>query len=440
MKTFEDFQIDLGGRTGEEVATTCPQCSASRKNKLAKCLSVNTVKGVWCCHHCDWRGSLKSGEESRSKPPKRIVKPQFNKPSVVPPVVREWFGKRGIPEETVAQHCISLQTVYMPQVEDEVPCLVFPYYRNGEVVNLKYRTVEGKFFRQVKDAEKILNGLDDIVGETTIIVEGEIDKLSCAVAGFTSCVSVPDGAPPEGSKSSEIKFEYLVNCEAYLTKLKKIIIAVDNDGPGKTLEEELARRLGPDRCWRVTWPEGCKDANDVLVKHGAVVLRQCIETARPFPIEGVFEVVDLVDDAIALYDRGLPAGLSTGVSSIDRHYSVKAGELTIVTGIPSHGKSEWLDWLMVQLAILYGWTFSICSPENYPLARHLAKLVEKYIGKPFPKGPNPRMTPFELAQGLQWAQDHFIFVGPEEAISIDCLITKAKSLVARRGIRGLVLD
>lgn len=440
MKTFDDFHIDLRGCTGEEVATTCPQCSASRKNKLAKCLSVNTVKSVWCCHHCHWRGSLKSGEESRSKPPKRIVKPSFEKPSVVPPLVHDWFAKRGIPEEVVARHCIALKTVYMPQLEEEVPCWAFPYTRHGETVNIKFRALQEKVFRQVKDAEKIVGGLDDLTESWAAAVEGECDKLALDVAGIRNTFTVPDGAPPVGSKSSETKFEYLVNCAAQLDKLTKIVLAVDNDPPGKTLEEELARRLGPERCWRVTWPDGCKDANEVLLKHGPERLRDVIETAKPYPIDGVIEAVDLVDDVLALYEQGLPGGLSTGYASIDRHYTVKVGELTIITGIPAHGKSEWLDWLMVRMAMLHDWCCAIHSPENFPVARHLAKLIQKHIGKPFSKGNQSRMTRAEIADSLQWAQDHFVFIGQEEAISIDHLLQTVKSLVTRRGIRGLVLD
>ncbi len=101
MKTFDDFKIDLGGRSGVEVQATCPQCSHTRKKPKARCLSVNTVEGVWCCHHCDWRGTLKGGEESRSQPPRRLVRPRFEKPSTVPPVLCDWFAGRGISEAIV---------------------------------------------------------------------------------------------------------------------------------------------------------------------------------------------------------------------------------------------------------------------------------------------------------------------------------------------------
>ena len=440
MKTFDDFKIDLGGRSGVEVQTLCPQCSASRKKSKARCLSVNTVEGVWYCHHCDWRGSLKAGEESKSRPPKRIMKPHFERPGVVPPAVRDWFAKRGIPEAVVARHGIGLQTAYLPQLEEEAPCLVFPYFRDSQVINLKFRSLEGKHFRQVKDAEKILYGVDDLTGDWAVIVEGECDKLALEVAGITNAVSVPDGAPPAGSKSSEGKFEYLTTCDGALNRLSKIIVAVDNDPPGQTLEAELARRLGPERCWRVTWPDGCKDANDVLLLHSAKTLRECIESARPLPIEGVLTVADLAGDVMGLYLEGLPGGVSTGWPSVDAHYTVRPGELTIVTGIPSHGKSQFLDALTVNLARAHGWSVGICSPENLPVSRHVAKLIEQYSGFPFREGPSKRVPQEEVVTALNWLHEHFVFIAPEESLTIPGLMDTAKRLVARHGIRGLIID
>ncbi|MDI3467931.1 MAG: hypothetical protein OJF50_006752 [Nitrospira sp.] len=440
MKTFEDFSIDLGGRSGVEVQTTCPQCSHTRKKSKVRCLSVNTVEGVWVCHHCGWAGSLRSGADAPSRPLKRVVKPHFEKPSTVPSVLRDWFEKRGISETIVARHCITQQTAYLPQLEDEVPCIVFPYTRQSEVVNLKYRSLEGKHFRQVKDAEKVLYGLDDLTEDWAVIVEGECDKLALEVAGICNAVSVPDGAPPANSKPSDAKFEYLINCAADLDKLKKIVLAVDDDAPGRTLEAELARRLGPERCFRVRWPEGCKDANEVLIQSGAEELRRCIAEAKPYPLEGVLQVADLAGDVMSLYQEGLPGGVSTGWPSVDQHYTVRPGEMTIVTGIPSHGKSQFLDALMVNLARDHEWAIAVCSPENLPVSRHIAKLVEQYTGWPFRKGPTRRMTPHELVMALDWLHQHFVFIAPDEALTIPALLQHAKALVARHGIRGLILD
>ncbi len=163
---------------------------------------------------------------------------------------------------------------------------------------------------QVKGAEKILYGLDDVEGcEEIIIVEGEMDKLALEEAGFTNVVSVPDGAPSkvrEGSLPSpeeDKKYSYLWNCRRVLDMASRVVLATDSDPPGQALAEELARRLGRERCWRVRWPGADpmappgaapasnhrKDANEVLMLDGRHVLKQCIEDAEPYPIRGLFK-------------------------------------------------------------------------------------------------------------------------------------------------------
>jgi|CXWL01.1.fsa_nt_gi twinkle protein len=438
MKTLTDFGIDLGGRSGDEVQTICPRCSHTRRKAKVRCLSVNTVEGIWNCHHCGWAGSLRQGEQSKAR---FVVKPSYQPSNEIPGELTEFFKSRGIGRDLFRTLGIGLQTAYLPQFEEEVPCIAFPYYRRGEVVNIKFRGLTQKAFRQVGHAEKILFNLDALAGATeAIIVEGEIDAISILQTGYTAVVSVPDGAPPAGSKPSEVKFEYLVNCEADLAPLTKIILAVDNDPAGKTLEEELARRLGPERCFRVTWPSGCKDANEVLLREGLEALRVCIGQAKPVPLEGVITVTDVAADVIQLYREGLPGGLSTGWACVDRHYTVRPGELTIVTGIPSHGKSQVLDALAVNLAREHDWSIGVCSPENLPVSRHLAKLAEQYSGRPFRQGPTSRLPQDELVSTLEWLEQHFVFIAPEESLNIVALLKISKSLVARRGIRGLIID
>ena len=443
MKTWADFGIEVpAGRSGE-VATTCPKCSPHRKNAKAKCLSANVDKGLWKCNHCSWVGSLEQGEERKSNPfeyvPKRYFKPVYNhSPETDQSKMLKWFQDRGIPANIVAKNQITTNTVWMPQVEAEVKAIQFPYFRNGECVNIKSRDHQ-KHFRMESGAERIFYGMDGVVGETLIIVEGEIDKLSLETIGFQNCVSVPDGAPAPNTKDYTSKFAFLENCEEWLKPFTKFILAVDNDEPGKKLEEELARRLGRDRCLQVQWPEGCKDSNDVLLKEGALRLTQAVEDAFPYPVQGLFEVKSFLPQIKRLYDHGMERGAKTGWDSLDNHINFSTGQWTVVTGIPGHGKSEWLDALMVNLAHTYGWTFAVFSPENQPLEIHFQKLAEKYIGKPF--FGHDRMDKADLTDAARWIDDRFSFVLPDaENMSVDSVLQLAKVAVVRRGVRGVIVD
>lgn len=443
MKTFSDYGISIPhGRTGE-VQTTCPQCSASRRKKSAKCLSVNVDEGVWTCHHCGWAGCLKSGEDRKANAnwwkPKTFSKPKYQ-PQTPADKVYAWFGRRGISKTAVDRNGVSCGKAWMPQVEDYTWTIQFPFKRGDEVINVKYRDND-KNFRQERDCERAFFGLNDIA-ETTIVVEGEIDKLSLDEAGMNNSVSVPDGAPAPDAKNYAAKFDFLENCEKDIEQVKTWIIAVDSDAPGVTLRDELVRRFGPERCKIVVWPDDCKDANEVLTKHSKKALVECIEQAKPCPVSGVYDVLSLEAQIVSLYKHGADRGVDIGWGNMRDMLRVRPGEWTVVTGIPGSGKSEWLDATVLNLAKKHGWRFGIFSPENQPLAQHFAKLAEKHIGMPFFDGPTRRMTPEDLLSAASFAQDHFHFIlpGEDDNWGLDNIFSLASVLVVRHGIRGLVID
>lgn len=435
-KSFSDFGIDTKGRSSGEVKTTCPQCSMHRKKRNYPCLNVNLDKGVWHCWHCDWSGGLKVGIQTRPQIARTWRKPDYvAKSEGLPENIVAWFAKRGIGAETLRRNQIGHGTRYFPQVEEERTCILFPYLRGTEVVNIKSRTSD-KLFRMESGCERVLYGLNDI-DEALIWVEGEMDKLSIEEAGFTSCVSVPDGAPAPDSKSYGSKFDFLDALE--LERARTHIIAVDNDAPGVRLKEELIRRMGRERCLVVEWPEGCKDANDVLKAYGPKILQACIEDAKPLPVEGTHQPIEFLREILDDYEHGRRPGVSTGWKCVDELYTVLPGEWTLVTGIPGHGKSEWIDALMVNLASIHGWRFAVFSAENKPVREHITKLLEKYVGKPFDRGRTDRMSPSELDVAITWANNHFTVLDPEQP-SVLTLLEQCRQLVTVRGINGIVFD
>jgi twinkle protein len=286
----------------------------------------------------------------------------------LPAHVLAFFAKRGIGAEVVARNGIAWTRAYIPAEKREVECIAFPYRQGGEVVNYKYRTFD-KQFAQVKGGAKVLYGLDDISGEDLVIVEGEMDKLACDEAGIANVLSVPDGAPKKVrdgviDPKDDAKFSYLWNCREVLDRSKRVILATDANEPGKALAEELARRIGKEKCWLVSWPDSNdsprKDANDVLLFDGPDVLRECIALAKPYPISGLYDFASFEGKVLALYHNGHERAFSTGFTSLDQLVMIRPGELHVVTGYPNHGKSELVDQLLVNLARQYGWRFALC--------------------------------------------------------------------------------
>lgn len=441
MKTFAEAGIDTRSATSGEIDTTCPQCSPERKKSRDRCLSVNIDLGTWFCHHCGWSGGL-----SRDKPEIPNQRKTYRRPTKMPPTelpakAFAYLRGRGITDDVIRRNRVGYGPAYMPQLEREVNAIQFAYYRDDELINVKYRDGK-KNFRMEGGAERILYGLNGIDPECTIICEGEMDKLSLETAGYENSVSVPDGAPSPDARNYASKFDFLDADRERIQAVKQWIIAVDADPPGQRLEDELSRRLGREKCKRVVWPDGCKDANDVLVRHGPEVLVECIRAAQPYPIDGAFTVLDLSDKIDRLYEHGWEKGASTGWPSVDQFYTVRPGEFTVVTGIPNSGKSNLIDALTINLAREHGWHIAMFSPENQPLEDHMARVMQMWAGEPFQDGPTPRMTPAQKDAAKQWASEHFTWILPNDDAdwTVDQVLEIGRQLVFRKGIRGLVID
>lgn len=448
MKTFADYGITLPANASGDVKTICPQCSASRQKSTAPCLSVSVEKGTWNCWHCGWVGGLKAGVEKQDRKPKAPTRPRWSELlTKLPATVLKYFAERGITADVLAANQIGYGLEWMPGPNAQVSCLHFPYIKGGEVVNVKYRDGH-KNFRQAKDAEKCLYRFDEIASRsskerTLYITEGEIDALTLCVCGVHAVTSVPDGAPAPDTKQYEKKFSFLESAESIIAAYGKVVLCVDADAPGQTLERELSRRIGVEKCWNVSYPDGCKDINEVLVKFGPEAVQYVLENATPSPVEGLFSVADLTGNVETLYAEGLQSGLSTGWHTMDQLYTVRPGEMTIVTGIPGSGKSNWLDALLVNLRHEHDWPFAIFSPENWPLERHIANLLEKIVRKPFSSkySASERMTHKEVSEGMAFMDGFFNFImPPEDSMSLDSILQKARAAIFRHGCKGVVID
>lgn len=438
MKSWAELGISIPPGASGEIRTLCPECSSKRqKNSKDKCLAVNLTENVWHCHHCGQSGSrsgVKTQEEIRTYFRPRHVHVDL------PEAAIEWLRGRGISIETAKANGLCAG-----RFDKDSTAIKFPYFKGGIVVNAKYRTRD-KRFRQEKNPEPCLYRFDALAQtkpSEIIICEGEMDALACYEAGLKNATSVPNGAPAPNAKNYTREFLYMESAGELLAQAKKIILAVDNDGPGKLLEQELARRIGVEKCYRVQYPDGCKDANDVLLMLGKLPLITMIEEAKPYPISGIFTSEDIQDLICNLYENGERRGLSTGWTMMDSFYTVKSGQMTIVTGIPSSGKSNWVDALIVNLAERHNWSFAIFSPENWPIERHAQTLIEKMTRKSFEGYGHDkwRLPKEELDQAIHKMKDRFFFIMPEdELLTVETILEKAKVSILRHGVKGLVID
>jgi twinkle protein len=223
MKTYSDYGIDVpANKVSGEATVICPECSHTRKKKKDKCLSVNLEKRVWFCNHCGWKGGLPNEYQQMQKIEYKRPQP-INKTGVSEKVVN-WFSTRGINQETLNHFKIVDQAEWMPQVGKEVNTILFQYFRDGELINVKYRD-GAKNFKLAREAELIFFNLDGIKDyEECYIVEGEMDCLAMYQSGIVNVLSVPNGANLKNNTLA-----YLENSLDSISHIKRFHIATDNE-------------------------------------------------------------------------------------------------------------------------------------------------------------------------------------------------------------------
>ena len=431
-------QITINKKEGE-VRVPCRACSHERKKSKEKCLAINAESGAYMCHHCGDSGIILT-HRTMSSSDEKYERPQPSNVTALSDKLYDWFKERGISAGTIIRNKITQSEEYMPQVGKNRVTVNFNYYRDDELINIKYRDAE-KNFKQTKNAEKIFYGLDDIQDCTEVyIVEGEMDKLSLEEAGITNCVSVPDGAPNPGTKNYDNKFSYLDNCWSYFDTVEKIHICSDNDTNGRVLLEEISRRLGRERCNIVNFPEGIKDANQMLVELGPIKLEECLKNSVPYPVEGIFTVDSEKGYMLDVFHNGKKKGLTTGYRILDNHYKLRTSELDVWTGVPGSGKTMMAMQIMLNASVLYGWKWGVFSPENYPVGDLFDVLAEMYIGNTSDMDKDNRMTEYEYETAIKFLNEHFYAIYPEDDFSLDNVLSKFKHLVMRYGIKGCLLD
>lgn len=428
---LENLGINLSKLRGGK--TLCPKCSHLRKKKTDPCLSVDVANGRYNCHNCDFRGGIKK----YTPEPKVYSVPSAKTSTNISDKMINWFFKeRAITASTLNRCGVSETKEWLPQTGKEENCINFNYFRDGKLINIKYRDGR-KNFKMFKDAELIFYGLDDIKNsDWCVIVEGEIDKLSFMEIGVSEVISVPNGA----SNSDNPNLTYLDNCIEYFDDKKMIILAMDTDEVGIKLRDELARRLGYERCFKVNFND-CKDANEYLIKYGSD-LKNCIlkENVKEFPIAGVITMNELWSDVKVLIEEGITHGDQIGkIAQLDKNLSFFVGQLMVLTGIPNHGKSPFMLFIMACLSVRYGWRWAIFTPEHNPLQLFAIKIMELLIGKRIQ--PKVGFHEKEMDMAKRFINEHFYFIKPEdEDFTLDNILAKTKSLVVKKGIKGLIID
>ena len=423
---FNQHKLEEGKKQG-----VCPLCSHDRKpkNTKAKCASYDWDRGLGTCHNCNTSFQLHTyqrkgaSEKVYVRPAEVIHKPPASK-------VVEWFKTRGISQQTLTDLRISEGPEYMPQTGKTENVIKFNYFMGDQLINVKYRDGR-KNFKLYKGAEKVFYNINSIIGyEYCVIVEGEMDVLALHEAGITNAISVPNGATLNSNN-----LDYLDACIDYFEDKEKIILAVDTDEAGIALQTELVRRLGSEACYLASF-EDCKDANEYLQKYGKEKLSERISGARPVPLENVTTFRDIEDEVTDFVKNGFKPGFQVGLQNFDDIFSTYTGQFITVTGIPSSGKSDFVDQMVVGYNNNYGWKTAFASPENQPTYLHAHKLMRKHWqGMPTAADINSE----KWNQVADHCNTNYFHIDMER-YTLESVLRKGAELVKRKGIKCLVID
>lgn len=430
MNKIEWDKIEVAGTRSGEKTTTCPECSHTRKKKKDRCLSVNFDLGMAYCHHCE--AVSFEDDKRQSEPVKNYLLPSqdwHNHTSLSDDMVK-WCSKRMIKQQTLIHFGVTEEKQFMPQISKESNCIVFNYFEGGQVVNKKYRDGH-KNFTQSKGGKPIFYNINSITGADRVyIVEGEFDVLAMYEAGIKNCISLPSGANDND--------DYWHNSKPYIDNVKEFIIAVDNDEKGKVMRDKIAHRLGKWRCKFIDWRG--KDANDDLI---AGCIWDSVKNEQKFPVNGTFNASDYRDKILDLYENGTPSTIAPQHESwgdFKNVFSTMNGQLTTVTGIPSHGKSNFVEWYMLNLIKDYDAKVSFFSPEHHPMESHFMNFAQQALGKPtYGYGKASKM---DIERFIDWSQERLYLTSGEvgDVVDWDWILERFKEQVFAFGINYFVVD
>jgi twinkle protein len=307
----------------------------------------------------------------------------------------------------------------------------------GLVINHKYRMASDKRHRMDEGAPLTLWNHDALMREADkplIITEGEWDALAVIQSGFTRCVSVPNGAPQQKTDNlAEAKrYEFLWRSKDLLDRVEKIVIATDNDEPGRILAADLARWLGPERCKFIAYPDGSKDLNDVLLSYGVEGVRALIDNSKPYPVKGLYRLEEFPEPPPI-------TSLSVGLDGLDEHLAMTLGTFMVISGWAGHGKTSLLMRMLANL-MAKGVNIALGSFETLPrpiLERRLRACLYRcpeFCPQTNRAGAADQLLAKRLSVIAHTARDE------DTELDLDYILELAKVAVLRDGVRLLVLD
>lgn len=451
-----DFARHVGAEVREHnkelFFKICPYCKPRATRDNVKSFSINLETGQFKCLRAscgvhgnmitlsrDFDFSLGNEIDEYYRPKRQFRKMKTPEKPIDPkPEAVTYLTGRGISEEVIKKYQITVQT-------NNPNILVFPFFdEKGKMQFVKYRKTD---YDKDKDNNKewceantkpILFGMYQCNNkfDRLIITEGQIDSLSVATAGIENAVSVPTGAKG---------FTWVPYCWDWINRFDEIIVFGDYEKGHISLLDELKSRL------KITVKHvkeedylDCKDANDILQKHGAEQIKKCIENAVVVPIKRVIELADVEDVDIFKLEK-----LKTGIHQLDKllYGGLPFGGVVLISGKRGEGKSTLASQIMNNAVeqeykcftysgelpnyLFKAWMdFQIAGPQ------HVFEYNNAFGDKNFNVSKANKELISNWYRGRYFLYDNRAIDGDEK----ESLVETIESVIMRYGVRVILLD
>ena len=355
--------------------------------------------------------------------------------------VLEYLGRRGISKDVINYLDIRADQ------NGNIAFLTYDQYDTLTVVNYRksYKTKDNKcWFQKDADSADLLWNMNRVnTTKPLVITEGQIDCASVIEAGYLNCVSVLKGCQSMG---------WIENCWDWLQQFDSIIIFSDGDAPGTKMRNEIINRLGAMRCKYVEIPKSLefqdtgkmvpvKDANEILQAKGKKYLLELINAAKDIPISSVVKLSEIEELNPTEMD-----GFLVGIKQLDDELmKIFTGGVTLLTGLPSAGKTTFLNQVVLHAmdagyktflfsrellnGMSKGWFNQVAAGRRNMHAIQLANGSDFYVVDDEAK-----------AEITKYYDDLFFIYKDEEENSEDKLFESMELCATKKGLRLFIID
>lgn len=427
--------VDFKGKTSGQIKVKCPTCIGNRSNKNDTSLSVNLGLGVGKCHYC---GDVFIEEGEKEQDEHKVVNYKIPKQdwmnyTNLSDNTVKWFNQRGLSQITIDDFKIGEKVVFFPgskRKDKNMNAIVFNYFQDKTLVHEHYRSGD-KDFAQLADGRKTLYNIDSIKNQPyAIITEGQVDCMSWHEVGLDSVVSVPSGVNSFG----------VVEQMMSVFDGMKIYLGTDKDLVGIEMEKRIVKLFGKSRCYRMEYPEDCKDPNDVLVKHGKQAMLDVFESAKNVALIGdVIDSSENMDYYLEQYyggniRKGVPLGLGV---KFDNEFVLRNNAYHIIIAKTNIGKSVIGYWMLYKYTINTGDKVIMFSSENTSaIIKHT--LIGYYLNDN-PTFVYQRNKPL-WDEASAYVDKHFIFMNTQTEAGLKEILDIAEAIHEDTGASMIFID